>query len=763
MKKITHIDRALTGNNPEERHPHRLAAIMFTDVVGYSRWMNEDEAQAIRLVEQHRKQLIPLIEAHGGTLIDAVGDSLFACFDSAIEAASAAIDMQRAMDQFSLKHNPGNRHFQIRIGIHVGDIVIKNKRAFGDGVNIAARIEPLARPGGICVTQTVFDLIRDKVGAACLPMGQRNLKNIPEPVNLFQLIHEPTAIERLGESLLNRLPSLSLLLNHLVLNRKALRSGLIIVGLALVIPLVLHYSKKPTIQPTTTQYYNIELRDFKNLSDSTKTYLSQGITDVIGSQLTNIPRLYLVGAQMATDAPLRLEGSIQHDRDRLRITYRLVRNKDQVQLGAGVVDGMTSNIFKLQDKAASKIAAMLGDILSIETAHARPVKLTHDVTAYDYYLQGHGYLRQPKNQATLANAVELFTRALSLDPEFARAYAGLCVANVQSHILGHDPAYIKQAESDCHQALGLDNKLTAVHTALGELYLETGKYNDAITHLNKAISFNQKDFDAYHSLAFAYSKLKQPQQAEATFQKAIQHHPGYFMNYQMLGIYLFYEGRLQESARAFQTTTELAPSYAYAHSNYGVTQFLLGDFDQALSAYQKSLSINKNELAYTNLAKLYYYQRDFSKAKDHYLKALDITPRYHIAWRGLAEAYSQLENSVEESKDAYIYALKYAEERLEVNAQDSEALLTLAAASSKLGDTIEASTAIAKLLALVPEDPETQFEIALIWKNMGQKQRSLKALEKALRLGLSTDLFKLAPDLDDIRNEPGFRALLDTG
>ena len=340
---------------------------------------------------------------------------------------------------------------------------------------------------------------------------------------------------------------------------------------------------------------HLAIATFKNLSgDSQSDFFSEGFTEAVMSRLMSLDGLHIVSQSDEIGAPFLLEGSVQKQGDRVRVTYRLSNRNDDVQLGGDVVDGRLEDIFDVQDRVAAEISGRLRSSLGLTAELVSEPHPTDDVNAYSFYLEGRGYLRRVETGENLDMAIGLFDKALELDPSFALAYAGLGEAYWEKYDDTKQSEWIGRATEATERALALDDSLSPVHTALGTIYLGTGKFDQAVASFDRAIALDKKNDDAYRGLAAAYEAQGSMEKAEATYQHAIEVRPDYWGGYSWLGGHYFRQGRYEEATHQLDRITELTPENHRAYSSLGGVYHLMGRFDEAEDQALELASENAN-------------------------------------------------------------------------------------------------------------------------------------------------------------------------
>jgi adenylate cyclase len=463
----------------EERAERRLAAILAADVVGYSRLMEADETGTFARLRAHRKELFePAVARHQGRIFKLMGDGLLAEFPSVVGATECAIAVQRGMAERN--HGiPPDQRIDIRIGINLGDVIVEGDDRHGDDVNIAARLEAMADPGGICISGSVYDQPKGEVNAAFEDIGPRGLKNIAQPVHVYR-INADAAAGLAGE-----------------LRR----------------PEALPLPAKPSVAVLA----------FDDLSgDPAQQYYSDGITEDIITELSRFRSLFVIArnssfAYRGTAVDLRrvgrelgvrfvVEGSFRRAGSRLRIAVQLIEAGTGNHLWAERYDRDIGDLFDVQDEVARTIVATLAGRLEEAELKGAARRRTDSLPAYDCLLRGIEHLRGYAADDN-TRARELFERAIALDPRFALAYAYLALALLVEHGYDDAPEPVRDRALEAAQmALRLDPGDGRCHQFLAQAYLYKRAFDQATAHSERSIALNPNDANglAQRGLVLAY-------------------------------------------------------------------------------------------------------------------------------------------------------------------------------------------------------------------------------------------------------------------
>jgi adenylate cyclase len=577
----------------DEHIERKLAAIMAADVVGYSRLMGSDEVGTLRALKAVRKDCIdPTIAAHGGRIVKTTGDGLLADFPSVVEAVGCAVAIQRAM----IERNAGlaeDKRIVLRVGINIGDVIIDGKDIFGDGVNIAARLESICEPGGLCISDTARDQVRDKLPLTFTDLGEQQVKNIARPVRVFGLA--PQAIAEAPDLSLGRATLGTP--RHRTMLAAAILLLLVLAGAATW--WALHRaapSESATAPPSSTDIRpTIAVLPLITLADVAKEdYFADGLTEDIISALGRFsdftvrsrnavfaykgktPKPNEVGR--ALDVRYIVEGSIRRSPERIRISIRLTAAESGTQLWSENYDVAPKDIFSVQDDITRRIAGTLASRLTnLELAKAA-TKPPSNMEAYDLVLRGRDMAARV-NRTANSQARALFKRAIELDPSYAPAYIGLGRVELNGVMSGWtaDPgAAIQRAEGLGQKAIGLDPSSAAAHVLLGTIYIQHADYDRALDEMRRAVKLNNSNPEAYAGLATALLWSGDVDKSVKDFEIAIKLGLNFTVNESLtLGIAYLLADRNTDAIRTLERSLErnktnpytnavLAAAYAHA-------------------------------------------------------------------------------------------------------------------------------------------------------------------------------------------------------
>jgi adenylate cyclase len=513
-----------------------LAAILSADVSGYSRLMREDEEATVGMLAACRELIARQVAAHGGRVADTAGDSALATFSSVVEALRCAVEIQRELGERNAAL-PNDRRMEFRLGVHLGDILSGEDAVYGDGVNVAARLEALADPGGICISGDVYSQVRHRLALDYDFLGRRRVKNIPEPIPVYRVSHGAPRHRRPGWARLGRHAAVV----------AVIITGLM--GLALVIgllrpPAALRESGlEPVAAPAGP---SIVVLPFRNLSpEPEQDYFSDGITADLTAELSNLSGLLVIArttafAYRTADVSPReigrelgvrylLQGTVRRAGRQLRITAELVETESGRQIWGGRYDGTLEDVFALQDAVTERIVGAL-QVTVTEAEQARLARrYTVHLEAYDHFLQGQWHFQEFTAEGN-ARARAHYERALELDPGFARALAALALTHAWDSRWGWSAdrsASLSMARELADRALVLDDSLPQVRWVQGYVLLHVGEFEQALAQARYATALDPNFAEGYGLVALILVAMGEPQQALEHMERAVRLNPHY--------------------------------------------------------------------------------------------------------------------------------------------------------------------------------------------------------------------------------------------
>ncbi len=545
----------------------KLAAILAADVAGYSRLMGEDETGTLDALRELRKDLFqPTVSEHRGEVVKSMGDGWLVEFASVVDAVNCALQVQESLADHKI--------IKLRIGIHIGDIVHEDEDIYGDGVNIAARLQEIAEPGGVALSGRARDFLDGKLANGFRDAGEKQLKNIAEAVRVYVSGADKTAIE--SETL--PLPD------------------------------------KPSIA----------VLPFDNMSsDPEQEYFSDGITEDIITEISRIPDLMVISRNstftykgkaakvqdVCRDLGVRyvLEGSVRKVRERVRINAQLIDGSTGGHLWAERYDRSLEDIFAVQDDVTEKIVRTLEVKLVGGAAALQTREQTHTPEAYDCVLRGREQYRLFSVDSNAA-ARELYEQAIAIDPDYAEPYAGLAETYVQDWFMGTEPN-LDRAFELARRATERDPTLPLVHEALSTVQVFRKQHAEAIATARRWVELEPSNADAYATLAGAMHWSGENEQVIALIEKAMRLNPFYpFFYPHYIGMANMAMRRFDEAVVAFKRGMDLNPEALWPHVYLAACHGHLGEIAQAKVQLAEVLRINP-EFSIPSLRRLLPYKR----------------------------------------------------------------------------------------------------------------------------------------------------------
>jgi adenylate cyclase len=518
----------------------KLTAILSADVKGYSRLMSEDEVWTIHTLNAHREMIADLVQQHHGRVVDAPGDNLLAEVGSIVDAVRCAVEIQKELKTRNADL-PENRRMEFRIGINLGDVVEEEGKLFGDGVNIAARMESLAEAGGICISGTAYDQVENKLSLGYEYLGEQAVKNIPKPVRVYRVFMEP---EEAGK----------------VIGEKKARPGqwpraaFVVVAILVLVAAALTFwrlylrpapptevaSREKMAHPLPDKP-SIAVLPFVNMSeDKEQEYFSDGVSEEIINALVRWPPILViprsssfiykgksvdvkqVGREMGVQYVL--EGSVRREGDRVRITVQLIDTTTLQHLFSERYERELKDIFAIQDEITMKVLTAMQVSLYGADIPSLPVKRTKNIEAYLKLLEA-GVLQQIMNRASQARARQLAEEAIALDPEYSAAYIALAGITGNELVLGvyekNPREALERAMAVAEKAVQLDDSSSNAHLVLGFMALLNRDYEKAIAEEERAVALAPNSVSAHFVLGYCLYSAGRTEESIPILKKAV--------------------------------------------------------------------------------------------------------------------------------------------------------------------------------------------------------------------------------------------------
>lgn len=594
-----------------ENYKRRLAAIFSADVVGYSRLMGEDDTATVKTITAYREVMATLIKQHRGRMVDSPGDNVLAEFASVVDAAQCAVAVQKEF-QARNAELPENRRMQFRIGVNLGDIIEEGERIYGDGVNISARLEALADPGGICISKTAFEHIESKLPFGYEYIGKQTVKNITKPVGAYRVLMEPMVSgvaddEEEADMAKKRKPFLigAVALLFVMIGFGAwyfyLRSSSSIVEPASQERMAFPLPEKPSIA----------VLPFINMSDEPdQDFFSDGITDQIITYLSMNPNMFVIARnsvftykgkpvkiqQVAEELGVRyvLEGSVQSVENRVRLTAQLIDALTGKHLWAERYDRDLKDIFALQDEITAKIL----EELQVKLVFGEEYRKVHRAKSLDYIQKiskGWSYFLffTPESNE---QARRMYEEAITLEPEAALANNMLGWTYLFDVIFGVSKSPEKDMEKAfqlAKKAITLDDSIGSPHSLLGYIYLLNRQYEKAVAEVELAVDLSPNDADARAHMANIFNYVGKREEAINLSRQAIRLNPfpqSYYFTF--LGEALCLAGQYEEAIKAYKKALHLNPKDSLPKPGLAVAYSLSGREEEAKAMASEILMMN---------------------------------------------------------------------------------------------------------------------------------------------------------------------------
>jgi len=600
----------------------KLAAIMFTDMVGYSALAQRNDTLALELLEEHRQLLRDIFPRFNGTEIKTIGDGFLIEFNSALEAARCAIEIQRTLAKRN--HDvTAERRIELKIGIHIGDVVHRGGDVYGDGVNIASRIEPLAGAGGICVSMDVERQIRNSLEARFEKLAPTQLKNISVPMDLFRIVlpwERPA--KAAGRIQTPETPTNG---HSFPFSRLAWVSAIVLVvaGLSLFAFHLLRPVETPLRGVPSTERHpggasrpitqkSIAVLPFDNLSrDPDNAYFAEGVQDEILTRLAKIADLKVISrtsTQRFKSVPADLpdiakrlgvanilEGSVQKSADQVRVNVQLTNALTEAHLWADTYDRKLTDIFAVESEIAKAIADTLQAKLSGSEKQMIASQSTTDTTAYELYHRGRS-LWERRSGENIRKAIAFYEQAIARDPNYALAYTGLADAYATLPYYTATSRYeaAPKAKQAVLKALHLDPNLAEAHAVLGELlHFDEIDLAGSIREFQRAIELKPNYATAHqwygNGPLVGFARFEE---AIGEGKRAVELDPLSPVINADLGATLYCARRYDEAASQLRKTVEIDPTFLYGHYYLGVVLQLKGDLSGAIAEFEKARQLS---------------------------------------------------------------------------------------------------------------------------------------------------------------------------
>ena len=619
----------------------QLAAIMFTDIVGYTTLMGKDEQKAFELLRKNRDIQKPLIKHYNGTWIKELGDGVLASFHTLTDAVFCAAAIHHASSKVDA--------LQLRIGIHLGEVIFENNDVFGDGVNIASRLQAVASPGSTWVSEAVYKNLLNKKEIISEFVREETLKNVSERVKVYEI-----TVKEIPGYIPDHIKTYQKQGNtNRTVKNKTVLTGAVVLLTGLMISYFLFLNKQPNPATAGRSAYekSIAVIPFKNLSEEkANQYFADGMMDEILNKLSKIQDLKVIARTSVeqyrdTKKSIReiakelgvnyiLEGSAQKYGDQIKVIAQLIFAETEDHVWADDYTKTFKEVFAVQTEIANKIVDGLQAKLSPLENELVNKAATANIEAYDFYLRGREYItsyESNSNEEDLTHARDMFLKALHIDRNFAQAWVGLGLEYQQRN--QNSPEFFEKGFLDsvlffCNKAISIDANLADAYEMRGRYYMDRKNNDKAIEDAQKAISINPNHALAYWSLGQSYSNKGDYFKSLFNFKKT----RGLITSGARLPILLaliagvhISIGNFDDAETLLNKAIQLNPGYANGYVSFAWCQYVQGRFDKALAYIRKSVEINPEaNQAMDHLANSYAYLKDFTNAFKFFQKAEEL-------------------------------------------------------------------------------------------------------------------------------------------
>jgi adenylate cyclase len=736
---------------------------MFTDIVGFSRQMGSNETRTLRLLDVHNQTIRQAVTEHHGMVIKTIGDAFLVDFPSVVHAVQCA---QRIHAQFRAHNAEKDKTEQIhvRIGIHLGDIVQRDGDVFGDGVNIASRLQGIAEPDTICISDMVYRDVANKVPLnTVVSLGRPKLKNIAQRFRVYALLSEPP------QGLWQALRVQRLKLSHrmgttvfVLVSVSVLLLGGIVLFLYPSLPtLITRHSSlvteeaQPPLLPLPDKP-SIVVLPFVNMSkDPEQEYFSDGLTETLTGDLTRLSGLFVIARNSAftykgkavkvqdvgREMGVRyvLEGSVLKSGDQLRISAQLIDATTGYHLWSERYDRPLKDIFALQDEIVQKIVTTLKLQLTLHEQGILARKTTDNLEAYDSFLRGVEYFGRATKEAS-AQARQMWEKAVALDPQYAEAYAWLGLTYYREWMFrwSPDPQTLERALALEQKAISLDDSLPFAHSLLSWVYVQKQQYDQAIAEGERAIALDPNNADSYAFQAQALNSAGRPEEALRLVERAMRLNPRYPPVYLFeLGWAYGSTGRYAEAVAASKEAISRNPNHPGAHFVLANSYLRQWAFQQnlddqtlarALAAAQRIIALpDFSPSGRAILGYVYLWQQQYEPALAEMERAIALDPNNTDSYALLAEGLSRVGRSEEA-----VVRVEQALRRKSITGD--EHLSSVGAAYYLAGRPEEAIAPLKQFLTHYPNILGAHLTLAAVYSELGKEAEARAEAAEVLRI-----------------------------
>lgn len=744
-----HIDSSNTPSQPAPAETRKLAAIMFTDIKDFSRKMQKDEAATMRMLKIHNQILDETIARNAGAVVKTIGDAYLVSFDSVVSATLCAMEAQQTFHQHNGEAKSEEDRIEVRIGVHLGDVIVRDKDVFGDGVNIASRIQSIAEVGGVNISDSVYQQVRNKINIRVLNLGVPQLKGIDQPIKIYQVIIVPTDKAR-GKLTTN------IFVMQTILKRKKSKR---VLGFGFGIAALLGFAWLYLLS-TGPASNSLAILPFQNLGDPANEYIADGFTQDLNTSISKIGDV-LVLSEGSTREFKNTKLSEKDIAKKLGVRYLLTGNIQVKPNGVTVFSRLTDpakdiDVWRqsFDDKSREEILSIQHEIFrqialrfQSELASSSTSKTSMEV--YQLYSKGLEYDRQAHKDDNQI-AISLFQQAVEKDTTFAQGYIKLASAELQEHEQDWDKSekWLIDADRNIRRTFVLDSSNAEVDWLRGRLSIARGDRKQGIAYLEQAIQKNPNLMRPYVYLGLQYiQNLNDPAKAITYLTKAYELEPTNYNNTMNLGIAYGVERNYTEAIKWFQRTVTLNPDHEDPWRNLGVLYERISSYDSAEAAYRNALQKNpRDPVTCEFLSALLLTRGRMDNAESVLASCLQFEPNNYrlIYMLGIAESRLGRRDS---ALRVWKMGVALAKAGTVKNPNVSEHYLYVAFFSARLG-AVDSAIIHARQAVAIDSSEDNVMGMARIYAITGRKQEMIDWFKRARAMDPEYDASFLATDID---------------
>lgn len=739
--------QSLTPQPAEDSGTRKLAAIMFTDIKDFSRRMQKDEAATMRMLKVHNTMMEEAVIKYDGKVIKTVGDAFLVSFDSVVSATQCAIEVQQKFYDYNRNIKQEDDKIAVRIGIHLGDVIVKEHDVFGDGVNIASRIQSLAEVGGVNISDSVYQQVKNKIAIRVLDMGVPQLKGIDERVRIYQVIIIPTEKAR------GKLAT-ELYVFKTILKRKKTKRNISIGTAALAVIAWLWIFVFGYEPPENS----IAVMPFKNIGDTANVYIADNFAADLVSSLSQLPGIQVLSIGVSfkykdtemsekdvareLDVRYLLTGSIEIRKDEITVRARLTEPAQNIDVWSQNITKTTDELIGIQHEIFRQVA------LRFESAMREAGVAQTSSEVYDLYLRGLEYDRRERKEDNQL-AISFFKRAIEKDTNFIQGYIKLASSQMLNLERKYDVSekWLAEAETNINKAFKIDTNNAEIYWLLGRLEFLRGNRARGIANIEKAIQKDPTMMRAYQILGRQYLHTD-PEKAIFYLTKAYEIEPTNYNNSVNLGIANAMLKKYRESIEAFLRAARLNPKHELPWLNLGYLYERIGALDSASAAYKNALERNPaSERAAHFYSLLLLNQNRVELAEVVLKEGLRFNPTNYDLLYTMGIVYTK-RGQQDRAREVWNRGLRFSESAVAENPNIAKLHSYVGLFTARLGRTKQAIASGIHAFSVDSTDYEIVYDVARIYAVLGHKQDMLEWFVRARRMNSEYDEQYVLSDID---------------